>query len=91
HALKNDPVIVSQAKNVDIARNGIAIPSGAVPSFFFNHQLACPEISMSWQKLVLLNYTLMCLADAPLGLVQPFACSDASSEQTHGLRCGLTK
>lgn len=46
---------------------------------------------MSWQKLVLLNYTLMCLADAPLGLVQPFACSDASSEQTHGLRCGLTK
>lgn len=46
---------------------------------------------MYWQKLVLLNYTLMCLADAPLGLVQPFACSDASSEQTHGLRCGLTK
>lgn len=26
---------------------------------------------MSWQKLVLLNYTLMCLADAPLGLVNP--------------------
>ncbi len=45
---------------------------------------------MSRQKLVLLNYTLMCSADAPL-LVQPFACSDASSEQTHGLRCGLTK
>ncbi len=32
---------------------------------------------MPWQKLVLLNYTLMCLADAPLGLVQPFACSDS--------------
>nr|WP_172687671.1 hypothetical protein [Salmonella enterica] len=35
------------------------IPSGVVPSFFFNHQLACPEISMSWQKQVLLNYTPM--------------------------------
>lgn len=46
---------------------------------------------MSWQKLVLMNYTLMCLADAPLGLVQPLACSEASSEQTHGLRCGSTK
>lgn len=33
--------------------------AGAVPSFFFNHQLACPEISMSWQKLVLMNYTPM--------------------------------
>lgn len=35
-----------------------AVP-GAIPSFLFNHQFACPEISMSWQKLVLLNYTPM--------------------------------
>ncbi|EIJ8718595.1 hypothetical protein LJP64_004700 [Salmonella enterica] len=46
---------------------------------------------MSWQKLVLLNYTPMRQADAPAGLVQPLACSDASSEQTHGLRGGPTK
>ncbi|EHA2591232.1 TPA: hypothetical protein ACVTET_004821 [Salmonella enterica subsp. salamae] len=46
---------------------------------------------MSWQKLVLLNYTSMWQADAPAGLVQPLACPEASSEQTHGLRCGSTK
>lgn len=64
---------------------------GVVPSFLFNHQIACPEISMSWQKLVLLNYTPMCQTDAPCGLVHPLACSEASSEQTHGLRGGPTK
>lgn len=26
----------------------------------------------------------MCQADAPAGLAQPLACSDAGSEQTHG-------
>ncbi|EBA4960044.1 TPA: hypothetical protein H1902_004426 [Salmonella enterica] len=46
---------------------------------------------MSWQKLVLMNYTQTLQADAPAGLVQPFACSDASSEQTHGLRGVSTK
>lgn len=39
---------------------------------------------MSWQKLVLMNYTLMYHADAPVGLVQPLACSEASSEQARG-------
>lgn len=46
---------------------------------------------MSWQKLVLMNYTLMCLADAPAGLIQPLVCPEASSEQTRGLRCRSTK
>ncbi|EAW0638016.1 TPA: hypothetical protein GND40_004766 [Salmonella enterica subsp. indica] len=46
---------------------------------------------MSWQKLVLMNYTQMRLADAPAGLVQPLACSETSSEQARGFRFGTTK
>lgn len=41
--------------------------------------------------LSFLIITLMCQADAPCGLVQPLACSEASPEQTHGLRGGPTK
>ncbi len=33
----------------------------------------------------------MLQADAPGGLVQPLPCSETSSEQTHGLRCGSIK
>lgn len=47
----------------------------------------CRELS----PLSFLIITLMCQADAPWGLVQPLACSEASSEQTHGLRSGSTK
>lgn len=47
----------------------------------------CRELS----PLSFLIITLMCQADAPCGLVQPLACSEASSEQTHGLRGGPTK
>lgn len=36
-------------------------------------------------------YPNVTLADAPAGLVQPFACSDARSEPTHGMRCWVTK
>ncbi len=39
-----------------------------------------------YQFMVTQRYTQVLQADAPAGLVQPFACSDACSEQTHGLR-----
>ncbi len=47
-----------------------------------------------WRELPPLSFliiTLMCQADAPCGLVQPLVCSEASSEQTRGLRFESTK
>lgn len=37
------------------------------------------------------GYTQLLQPDAPGGLVQPLPCSEASSEQTHGLHFGSTK
>ncbi|EBS0894764.1 hypothetical protein D6J78_24700 [Salmonella enterica subsp. enterica serovar Abaetetuba] len=52
---------------------------------------SCTDELSEQNDLFRLTYTQMRHADAPAGLIQPLACSEASSEQTHGLRGGSTK